>query len=152
MVPLEKTLAAFFGRRFCRLTNRGTTALTAAFRSLALPSGSPVVFPAAMCSIPVFAASFAGLEPLFAGVNLSDGNFDLDSLEAVMKRSARPGIVVPVHMFGKPDALDRLETLCGRFGWTLVEDCALSMGATYQGRRVGGFGRISALSFVVDRM
>jgi dTDP-4-amino-4,6-dideoxygalactose transaminase len=148
MVPLEKAHAAFFGRRFCRLTNRGTTALTAAFHSLALPPGAPVVFPAAMCSIPVFAASFAGFEPLFADVNLSDGNFDLDSLESVIKRCSRPGIVVPVHMFGKPDALDQLKTFCDRAGWALVEDCALSMGATHAGLRVGGFGRISCFSFV----
>ena len=102
-----------------------------------------------MCSIPVLAAPFAGLEPLFADVSLADGNFDLESLEAVLQRAGRSGVVMPVHMFGKPDAMDELEVLCGRYGWALVEDCALSMGAIYKGhRKVGSFGRISCLSFV----
>jgi len=145
---LERALAAYFGRRFCRLTNRGTTALTAALRSLELPPASPVVFPAAMCSIPVLSASFAGLEPVFADVSLTDGNFDLESLEALLGKTPGPGAVIPIHMFGKPEAWDALEALCGRRGWTLIEDCALSMGASYRGRRVGGFGRLSCLSFV----
>lgn len=144
---IEETLARRFGRRFCVLTNRGTTALTAAFHALDRPAGTRALFPAVMCSIPVFAAGFADWEPTFSDVNLKDANFDLNHVEGVLKAGG-VGAVVPVHMFGKPDDMEGLSTLCDRYGAPLVEDVALSMGAEYQGRPVGSFGRISCLSFV----
>lgn len=145
---IEGALANHFGRRFCVLTNRGTTALTAALHALDRP-GAGVVFPGAMCSIPVFAATFAGWRPVFADVNLEDGNFDLADLARVMEEEkGRVGAVAPVHMFGEPDNMEALKALCDQQGAALLEDGALSMGATYQGRPAGAWGRLSCLSFV----
>lgn len=100
-----------------------------------------------MCSIPVFAARFADWAPAFADVNLTDANFDLNSVEQAINGGG-VGAVVPVHMFGKPDNMDGLAALCDRHQIDLVEDVALSMGAEYRGRPTGSFGRISCLSFV----
>jgi dTDP-4-amino-4,6-dideoxygalactose transaminase len=146
---IESALAEYFGRKFCCLTNRGTTALTAALAALDKPRGTRAVFPAAMCSIPVFAARFAGWTPAFADVNAGDGNFDLADLELrLAEHAGRTGAVVPVHMFGRPDRIEELNELCVRHGAALVEDLALSMGARYNGRRAGSFGRLACLSFV----
>ena len=139
---IEASLASYHGRRHCVLANRGTTALTAALHSLDRP-GEGVVFPAALCSIPVFSAAFAGMKPLFADVDLETGNFDLSDLEKVLSLH-RPAAVVPVHMFGLPEDMDAVGTLADRFGASVIEDGALSMGASRNGRRVGGGGRISA--------
>lgn len=145
---IEAALAAHHGRRFCVLTNRGTTALTAAFHALGRP-GEGVVFPAAMCSIPVFAASFAGMKPLFSDVSLEDGNFDKSALERTLAGGkGKIAAVVPLHMFGKPDDMEALEILARRHGASVVEDVALSMGAFHKGRPAGGWGRLSCLSFV----
>jgi dTDP-4-amino-4,6-dideoxygalactose transaminase len=144
---IEDVLSRHFNRRHCVLTNRGTTALTAALHALDRPAGSHALFPAVMCSIPVFAARFAGWTPIFADVNLTDANFDLNSVERAMKAGG-VGAAVPVHMFGKPDDLDALSALCDHYGADLIEDVALSMGAHYKGRPLGTFGRVSCLSFV----
>lgn len=144
---IERVLAQHFGRRHCVLTNRGTTALTAALMALDRPAGTRALFPAVMCSIPVFAARFAGWSPAFADVNLSDANFDLDSVERRMAEGG-VGAVIPIHMFGKPDNMDGLSALCARYKADLVEDVALSMGAEFKSRPAGSFGRISCLSFV----
>ncbi len=100
-----------------------------------------------MCSIPVFAAFFAGWEPAFADVNLVDGNFDLADVERALAQGG-VGAVIPVHMFGRPDDVESLEALCRRRGADLVEDGALSLGAERNGRPVGSFGRVSCVSFV----
>lgn len=144
---IEKTLADYFGRRHCCLTNRGTTALAAAFSALDRPAGTRAVFPAVLCSVPVFAAGFAGWRPAFADVALEDGNFDPEDLERTLKEGG-VGAVVPAHMFGQPDDMERLRLLCRRHGAALVEDVALSMGAVHRGRRAGSFGDLSCLSFV----
>lgn len=144
---IEGVLARQFNRRFCVLTNRGTTALTAALHALDRPPRARALFPAVMCSIPVFAARFAGWTPAFADVNLDDANFDLESVERALSEGG-VGAVIPVQMFGKPDNMERLAALCRQHQADLVEDVALSMGASFQGRPTGSFGRISCLSFV----
>lgn len=143
---IESVLAKHFGREHAVLTNRGTTALTAALYGLNR-SGARALFPAVMCSIPVFSAAFAGWRPGFADVNLSDANFDLNAVEQELKKGD-VGAVVPVHMFGKPDDMAELEALGRRYGAAVVEDVALSMGAQRDGKPAGSFGEISCLSFV----
>ncbi len=102
-----------------------------------------------MCSIPVFSASFAGMKPLFADVNLSDANFDLEDLARTLAENAgRTAAVVPLHMFGRPEDMEAVGALASKHGASVIEDAALSMGASHKGRKVGGWGRISCLSFV----
>ncbi|HRY30296.1 MAG TPA: DegT/DnrJ/EryC1/StrS family aminotransferase [Elusimicrobiota bacterium] len=146
---IESRLADYFGRKFCCLTNRGTTALTAALHALGKPAGATTLFPAVMCSIPVFSAKFAGGRPEFADVDLTDGNFSLPDVDRVLaERAGEVGAVVPVHMFGQPEKMEELQTLCDKHGAALIEDGALSMGARHKGRPVGRFGAMSCLSFV----
>lgn len=146
---IADALCRRFGRRYAVLTNRGTTALTAALRALDQPAGTRALFPAVLCSIPVFAARFAGWEPAFADVNLADANFDLNDVERVLTASAgRVGAIVPVHMYGKMDDLDGLETLARAHGASVIEDVALSLGASRHGRPAGARGRLSCFSFV----
>ena len=144
---IEGVLAQHFNRRYCVLTNRGTAALTAALVALDRPAGTRALFPAVMCSIPVFAARFAGWTPAFADVNLGDANFDVGPVERALA-AGDVGAVVPIHMFGKPDDMDALAALCRRYKADLVEDVALSMGGEYKGRPAGSFGRVACLSFV----
>jgi len=149
VAEIEETLARRLGRRHCVLTNRGTTALAAAFHALDRAPGTRALFPAAMCSIPVFAAGYAGWAPGFADVSLADGNFDLADVErALVESPGGVGAVVPVHMFGKMDDVHALSDLCRRHGADLVEDVALSLGARRGETPAGGVGRISTLSFV----
>lgn len=70
-----------------------------------------------MCSIPVFAARFAGRAPAFADVNLLDANFDLASVEQAIREGGVGAGGSPVHMFGKPDNMDGL---AARFGTRLT--------------------------------
>jgi dTDP-4-amino-4,6-dideoxygalactose transaminase len=52
---------------------------------------------------------------------------------------------VPVHLFGQSADLDRLREAVGEV--PIVEDCAQSWGATYNGTLVGGVGTMGAFSF-----
>jgi len=43
--------------------------------------------------------------------------------------------------------MDRLNTIANRYGLAVIEDAAPALGATYKGKRVGGLGNITCLSF-----
>jgi dTDP-4-amino-4,6-dideoxygalactose transaminase len=50
------------------------------------------------------------------------------------------------HMRGHVGDLDALMALCDRYGVTVIEDCAHTLGARWNGRPVGTFGRIACFS------
>jgi len=87
-----------------------------------------------------------GAVPVFVDTDRY-GLIDLELCRKVL--GARPEIrfVVPVHLYG--NALDEAELrrLRDDFGVTVVEDCAQSIMATFDGRPTGAVGRLAATSF-----
>ncbi|MDB3979052.1 LegC family aminotransferase [Pseudomonadales bacterium] len=55
--------------------------------------------------------------------------------------------VVPMHTFGHPVEIEELMRVCSKWGITLVEDAAESLGSFYKGKHTGTFGAFSAISF-----
>jgi dTDP-3-amino-3,4,6-trideoxy-alpha-D-glucose transaminase len=55
--------------------------------------------------------------------------------------------MVPVHLYGFSLDLDRLQALRDQYHLSIVEDCAQSIGACWQGRPTGSVGQVAATSF-----
>lgn len=109
-----------------------------------------------LCSDLTFVASaapirYVGAEPLFVDANDS-WNLDPALIETFLETlTARgfppPKALIAVNLFGSPCDLPRLTAICERFGVTLIEDAAESLGSSVNGRPSGSFGRFAALSF-----
>ncbi|MDR1288403.1 MAG: LegC family aminotransferase [Treponema sp.] len=54
---------------------------------------------------------------------------------------------VPMHTFGTPGHIDKLQELCANWHIELIEDAAESIGSFFKGKHTGTFGRIGVLSF-----
>jgi pyridoxal phosphate-dependent aminotransferase EpsN len=67
---------------------------------------------------------------------------------AARARAGRlPRAVVLVHLYGQSANLDAIRGICGQHDIPLIEDAAEALGATYQGRAPGTFGRAGIFSF-----
>jgi dTDP-4-amino-4,6-dideoxygalactose transaminase len=140
----EAEFAAYNGARHAVLTSSATAALWLGLRALGVKPGDEVLVPSLTAFPTIEAICFAGATPLFADV---DDTFTLDPADAAARISPRTVGVVPVHLYGHPADLDALRRLCGERSLWMLEDCAQAHGATWTGRRVGGFGRAGAFSF-----
>lgn len=158
----EADLAAYTGARHCVVTVNGTAALHLALLVAGVCPDDEVIVPTLSFIATSNAVSHCGAIPHYVDSAADTLGLDpeklSDWLDLVAERRAggdvvnrrtgrRIAAVVPMHCFGHPVDLDGLLQLCAKWGLTLVEDAAESLGSTYRGRHCGTFGRCSALSF-----
>lgn len=143
---LENRLAELCGRRFCILTGRAASALYLAFRSLPA-GGRRIVLPAILCPAPANAALYAGFEPLFCDVSMTDANLSVTDLEKLLAEHDDIAGIMPAHLYGHPANMTSIEALARRHEVPVIEDAAQAFGGTHEGRPLGSFGDMSVISF-----
>jgi len=83
--------------------------------------------------------------PVFVDNDVASGNIRTDRFEAAI--SSRTRAVILAHMLGNPFDIDYIKRLCDDHGLWLIEDNCDALGSTYRGKKTGGFGDLSTLSF-----
>ncbi len=136
-----------FGGRRMILTGRGATALMMLFETLA-PLGGRVILPAIACPSLLATVLLTGRRPVIIDVD-RNLNIDPDRVREVI----RPGdVVVAIHIFGIPCAIEELESICADNDAVLIEDAAQAIGGHVGSRPVGSFGVASILSFAAGKI
>ena len=128
----------------CLLCSSGTAALCTALAAAEIGVGDEVVVPPFTFVATLEAVILAGAVPVFADVDATLG-LDPEAVERAI--GPRTRAVLAVHMCGSMARIDRLVELCRRRGVMLIEDTAQALGATFQGRPLGTFGRMGCFSF-----
>jgi UDP-2-acetamido-2-deoxy-ribo-hexuluronate aminotransferase len=148
---LERQLASFAGVRHCITCANGTDGLQMALRAREIGPGDAVIVPAFTFVAAAEAVSLVGATPVFADVQEEDFNLDpmgiAPALAAARAAGLRAAGIIAVDLFGQPADYERLEAMAADHGLYLVADAAQSFGAALDGKRVGGFGHVTATSF-----
>jgi dTDP-4-amino-4,6-dideoxygalactose transaminase len=142
---LERELAAFAGAGHAVGVNSGTDALHLALVASGIGPGDEVIVPAFTFFASAEAVSYTGARPVFADIEPATFNLDPRSLPG--RITGRTRAVIAVHLFGQCAALEEISRLCTGRDLVLIEDCAQSLGADYDGARAGSWGRFGAFSF-----
>ena len=140
----EAEFARYIGTRHAVLTSSGTAALWMTLKALGAKAGDEVLVPAHTAFPTVEAICFSEATPVFVDV---DDTYAMDPADAAQKITSRTVGIIPVHIYGHPVNLTRVQELVSRHGLWLIEDCCQAHGATWQGKKVGSFGRAGAFSF-----
>ena len=135
---LERAFAGHLGARFAVAVNSGGSAIHLAMRSLGIGPGDVVAMNAfTLAPVP------GAVEHLGASVALVDIDenlrCDLDDLERCFVEQ-QPKAFLLSHMRGHVADMDAIVALCTAHDVALIEDCAHTLGATYDGRPTGRFG------------
>ena len=107
--------------------------------------GDEVAVPAMTHVATAHAVEFCGARPIFVDVEPDTGNLDADALAAAITPAM--AAVMVVHYLGLPCDMDRVKAVADAGGALVVEDCALALDATYDGRKTGALGAIGCFSF-----
>ncbi|MFL2542469.1 MAG: DegT/DnrJ/EryC1/StrS family aminotransferase [Candidatus Latescibacterota bacterium] len=134
------------------MVNSGSSANLLAIAALTNPEardglqpGDEVIVPALSWSTTVWPLVQLGLIPVVVDIDPTTLNVDPNEIEAAITEKTR-GIMV-VHVYGNPCELDAIQDICNRHSLILIEDCCEALGANYDGKSVGNFGRVGTFSF-----
>jgi dTDP-4-amino-4,6-dideoxygalactose transaminase len=140
----EKEFAAYNGAKHAVLTTSATSALWMVIKAFGAKTGDEILVPAHTAFPTVEAICFAGVTPVFVDI---DESYTVDVKDAAAKVTPRTVGFIPVHLYGHPANLPAVQELCAKHKLWLLEDCAQAHGATWQGKKVGSFGRAGVFSF-----
>ncbi len=123
----------------------GTDALHLALLAAGIGEGDEVITSPFTFIATAEAIRYVGARPVFVDIDPKTFNLDVDQIQKAMTPKTKA--IMPVHLFGQPADLPRLQELSSASGLLLIEDCAQSFGASVNGRQTGSFGLAAGYSF-----
>lgn len=140
----EEEFAAYTGTSYCAGVASGLDALWIAFRVLGIGKGDEVIVQANTYIASVMGITINGATPVFVE---PDEYFNIDASKIEEKITEKTKAVLVVHLYGQASNMGAIQELCRKYHLKLVEDCAQSHGAKYDGKTTGSFGDIGCFSF-----
>ncbi len=141
----EKEFADYNNVRYCVGLASGLDALILSLMVLDLDKKSEIIVPSNTYIATILSIIRNGNIPILVEPDLKTYNIDPERIEASISQNTRA--IMVVHLYGKPCDMDPILDICKHHNLCLIEDCAQAHGAQYKGRKVGGFGDMSAFSF-----
>ncbi len=141
---LEQEYAAHMGLRYCLACTSGGYALHIALKAAGIQPGEPVLSNAFTLAPVPGAIDNAGGKPVLVEI---DHNYcvDLTHLETMMQQSKARFFMIS-HMRGHIADMTAVVDLCEKYDVTLIEDCAHTMGASWDGKNQVALAKLPALA------
>lgn len=140
----EQEFADYLGAKYCVGLASGLDALWIAFRVLGIGEGDEVIVQGNTYIASVMGITINGATPVFVE---PDEYFNLDASKIEEKITDRTKAVLVVHLYGQASDMEPIVEICRKHHLRLVEDCAQSHGAMFDGQMTGTFGDIGCFSF-----
>ena len=144
---VERLACEKIGCKYAVALSAGTASLHLAVRLAGVKPGDKV-----FCSDMTFCATvnpvvYEGGVPVFIDTEYDTWNMDPVALEKAFEIYPEVKVVVVAHLYGVPGKIDEIKKVCDKYGATIIEDAAESLGASYKGQQTGNFGDFNCISF-----
>ncbi len=123
----------------------GTDALVLGLKACNIKPGDEVITTAFSFFATAEAIACVGAIPVFVDVRPEDYNIDPNKIEEAITEKTKA--ILPVHIFGAPCEMDRINEIAKRHGLKVIEDDAQAIGSEYKGRKAGTLADLGCFSF-----
>jgi dTDP-4-amino-4,6-dideoxygalactose transaminase len=151
VAALEADLARFCGAKHAISCASGTDALMLSLMALGVGPGDAVICPSFTFCATAEVVALLGATPVF--VDVEEGTFNIDvkglggAIATAKGLGLKPKGIIPVDLFGLPADYDAIVDFAKAEKLFVLDDAAQSFGASYNNRKLGTFGTITATSF-----
>lgn len=140
---LEQALAEYLGVPHVALFANGTLALVTALQALRI-TGEVITTPYSFVAT-AHSLLWNGIKPVFVDVDAATLNLDPNLIEAAI--TPQTTAIMPVHCYGHPCDVDRIERIADTYGLRVIYDAAHAFGVRCHCGSVLNHGDLSVLSF-----
>lgn len=141
----EDAFAGYCGVRFGVGVNSGTDALFLALKALGIGTGDEVITVANTAVPTVSAIVSTGAIPRFVDIDPETYLMDTTMLERTI--TSKTKCILPVHLYGQCVNMSHVSRIANANGLKVIEDCAQSHGASFNGEKAGSISDLAAFSF-----
>ncbi len=138
VAEFENKFAEFIGVKHAIATSNGTTALHAALLAHNIKEGDEAITSPFSFVATANAIKMAGATPVFVDIDEKTFNLNPHLIESAI--TAKTKAIMPVHLFGLPAAMDKIQAIAKKYNLIIIEDACQAHGAEFQGKKVGSFG------------
>jgi len=144
VAAFEKEFSEYQEADHALAVTSATTGLHLALVAMGVGPGDEVIVPSFTWIATANVVEYCGAKPVFADVDLSTFNIDVNHAASLV--TERTKAVIPVHLFGMPADMDGLRAALPKHV-LILEDAACGAGCVYKGRKVGAIGDAGVFSF-----
>lgn len=140
---LEQALTTYLKVPYLSLFTNGTLPLLTALQALRI-SGEVITTPYSFVAT-THSLWWNGIKPVFVDIDPVNCAIDPAKIEAAI--TSRTTAIMPVHCYGKPCDVDRIQEIADKYGLKVIYDAAHAFGVEINGKSILEYGDISTLSF-----
>lgn len=141
----EREFAEYLGVKHCIGVNSGTDALILGIRALGIGVGDEVIVPAETYIASVLGITENRATPVYVDVDPDTYLIDVNRIESAISENTKA--IIPVHLYGQACNMDEITSIANKHHLAIIEDCAQSHGAKWNGKMTGTQGTLAAFSF-----
>ena len=141
---LEQEYASYVGSKYCVAVSSCGAAMLIALKSLGVKAGDKVLTSTFTLSPVPGAIAHAGADAILIETT-PDYMTDMADL-AFKAATSGAKVFLLSHMRGHIADLEAAKAICDRHGIAIIEDCAHTMGAKWDGQYTGTWGRVGCFS------
>ncbi len=146
---VENKFKDYLGNKYVFSFNSGRIAFFVILKSMGIKEKDEILIQAFTCNAAVNPILAVGAKPVFVDI---DDTINIDPDDLRKKITSHSKAIVVQHTFGWPSQLDEIKKIAKDNNLYLIEDCAHSLGAEYNGKKIGTFGDASFFSFGGDKI
>jgi perosamine synthetase len=158
----EQSIVDATGAKYAIATVNGTAALHIALKLAGVVAGDEVITQSLTFIATCNAIRYCNATPVFVDVDFKTLGLSARSLQIFLdecceirddgycwniKTNNIIRACLPMHTFGFPVELDKINDICFNYNIILVEDAAESLGSKYKQQHTGTIGKLAAVSF-----
>ena len=141
----EKEFSKYVKSKYAVTVSSCTAALHLSCLACGFKKGDEVIVPSMTHVATAHAVEYTGAKPVFADINLYDGNISLNEVKKKISNKTK-GIIV-VHMAGSICDMKKIQNFCKKKKIKIIEDCAHALGTEFNNTFAGNFGISGCFSF-----
>ena len=145
----EEAFSAYTGAPHAVAVNSCTAALHLSMLVAGAGPGTEVITTPMTFVATLNAIVHAGARPVLVDCDRETGLIDPDRLAAAV--TPRTRALVPVHLYGRPCAMDEITDIARRHDLMVIDDAAHAIETRYRGRSIGTIGDLTCFSFYVTK-